>query len=81
MTTTSGSTSNELDVRTLAPAERHTTIFATYHALADGASFMLINDHDPKPLFYQFDAEYPGRFSWDYVETGPQVWRVRIGRV
>lgn len=25
-------------------------------------------------------AEQPGRFGWDYVESGPKVWRVRITR-
>ena len=41
---------------------------------------MLINDHDPKPLRYQFEAQYPGEFTWDYLQTGPKAWRVRIGR-
>ena len=70
-----------LDVRTLVPAERHRQIFATYEALAAGAKFELVNDHDPKPLYYQFDAEHHGAFSWRYLEQGPEVWRVEIGRV
>jgi len=69
-----------LDVRDLAPAQRHETIFATYGALGAGGGFVLVNDHDPKPLRYQFEAEHAGQFTWDPVETGPQVWRVRIGR-
>jgi uncharacterized protein (DUF2249 family)/iron-sulfur cluster repair protein YtfE (RIC family) len=71
----------ELDVRTLAPAKRHETIFATYDGLGAGGAFVLVNDHDPKPLYYQFEAEHPGTFSWDYLESGPRTWRVRIGRV
>jgi uncharacterized protein (DUF2249 family) len=39
-----------------------------------------VNDHDPKPLFYQFSAERAGEFTWDYIESGPMVWRVRIGK-
>ncbi len=70
----------ELDVRPLPPAERHPRIFAMFEALAAGESFVLVNDHDPKPLFYQFQAEYPERFTWDYLERGPLVWRVRIGK-
>ncbi len=69
-----------LDVRTLAPAQRHETIFAAYGALAPGGAFVLVNDHDPKPLRYQFAAEHPGEFTWDLLEAGPVVWRVRIGR-
>ncbi|MGH9092957.1 MAG: DUF2249 domain-containing protein, partial [Acidimicrobiales bacterium] len=71
---------SELDVRDLAPAQRHQSIFAEYEALCPGAGFVLVNDHDPKPLRYQFEAEHPGEFTWDTLETGPQVWRVRVGK-
>lgn len=69
-----------LDVRALAPAQRHEAIFARYHALNPGGGYLLVNDHDPVPLRYQFEAEYPGAFTWDVVEAGPEVWRVRIER-
>lgn len=69
-----------LDVRSEPPARRHTLIFDTYHQLAPAAGFVLVNDHDPKPLWYQFEAEHAGEFTWDYLEQGPAVWRVRIGR-
>lgn len=70
-----------LEVRHLIPAERHRIILETYHSLAPGNAFVLVNDHDPKPLYYQFAAEHPGQFSWEPLEEGPEVWRVRIGRV
>jgi uncharacterized protein (DUF2249 family) len=70
-----------LDVRTELPRHRHELIFSTFDGLADGAAFVLVNDHDPKPLYHQLSAEQPGTFTWDYLEQGPQVWRVRIGRV
>ncbi len=70
-----------LDVRRLAAPKRHPLIFETFEALEPGEAFVLINDHDPKPLYYQFKAERAGRFSWDYLEQGPEVWRVRIGRI
>ena len=69
-----------LDVRALAPAQRHEKIFATYGALGPGTAFLLVNDHDPKPLRYQFEAEHEGRFTWEVLEAGPTVWRVRICR-
>jgi len=69
-----------LDVRSLVPAQRHEKIFATYGALGAGTAFVLVNDHDPKPLRYQFEAEHEGQFTWDVLEAGPTVWRVRIGR-
>ena len=62
------------------PARRHDLILSTYQELRHGDGFVLVNDHDPKPLYYQFAAEYPEQFTWEYLERGPEVWRVRIGR-
>jgi uncharacterized protein (DUF2249 family) len=69
------------DVRPVSPARRHPLILETFQALRPGQAFTLVNDHDPKPLYYQFQAEQPGKFTWTYLEQGPEVWRVRIGRV
>ncbi len=60
--------------------ERHRQIFETYEKLKPGESFVLVNDHDPKPLYYQFEAEHTGRFSWNYLQQGPQIWQVEIRR-
>ena len=69
-----------VDVRTIVPRERHPLIFRTYGALKPGEAFELVNDHDPKPLYYQFQAEVGPQFDWQYLEQGPEVWRVRIAR-
>ena len=69
-----------IDVRTLIPRERHPLIFRTFEGLQPGEGFELVNDHDPKPLYYQFQAEIGPKFEWQYLEQGPEVWRVRIGR-
>ena len=70
-----------VDVRTLAPMHRHQRIFETFESLKPGETFALVNDHDPKPLFYQFQAEHTGEFTWKYVEQGPNVWQVVIGKI
>jgi uncharacterized protein (DUF2249 family)/hemerythrin-like domain-containing protein len=69
-----------LDVRRVSPPQRHPLIFNSYLALGPSQYFELVNDHDPRPLYYQFQSEHPGEFTWECVEQGPQVWRVRIGR-
>jgi uncharacterized protein (DUF2249 family) len=69
-----------LDVRNLVPRERHPLIFSTFDALGAGEDFELVNDHDPKPLYYQLQAERGESFDWQYLEEGPEVWRVRIAR-
>ena len=73
-------TSTVLDVRQIVPRDRHPLIFRTYDALTPGDAFELVNDHDPKPLYYQFQAERGAQFEWEYLEQGPETWRVRIGR-
>jgi uncharacterized protein (DUF2249 family) len=70
-----------LDVRAIAPRVRHPFIFATFERLQPGQSLRLVNDHDPKPLYYQFMAEHPGKVGWEYLEQGPEVWQVRITKL
>ncbi len=67
-----------IDVRDMVPRERHPLIFASFDALVPGHMLLLVNDHDPKPLYYQLMAERPGQADWQYLETGPEVWRVHI---
>jgi len=69
-----------LDVRVIPPREKHPTIFQTFAELKPGEAFVLVNDHDPMPLRYQFEYEHKGKFGWSYLEQGPAVWRVEISR-
>ncbi|MBI4561018.1 MAG: DUF2249 domain-containing protein [Candidatus Rokubacteria bacterium] len=69
-----------LDVQAIEPRHRHPKIFEAFERLKPGQVFTLVNDHDPKPLYYQFAAERPGAFTWRYLEEGPEVWRVEIGK-
>ena len=70
----------ELDVRVIPPRGRHPTVFRTNDGLAPGERFVLINDHDRKPLYYQLQAERAGQLTWEALEEGPEVWRIAIGR-
>ena len=74
-------TETTIDVRSLAPRERHPRIFATFDGMVAGDTILLINDHDPKPLFYQFQAERPGSVHWTPQEQGPERWVIRIEKV
>ncbi len=70
----------ELDIRIVPPREKHPAIFRTFDALSPGQSFVLINDHDSAPLRHQFNATRANQFEWSYLESGPVVWRVSIGK-
>ena len=69
-----------VDARTLPIPQKHPTIFRTFEGLPVGQAMLLVNDHDPKPLYYQFAAERTGQFEWHYLENGPEVWQVEIRR-
>ncbi|MEO8805595.1 MAG: DUF2249 domain-containing protein [Burkholderiaceae bacterium] len=79
MTLTSYGT--KIDARDVAPRDRHSLIFATYRSLGVGETMELVNDRDPKPLYYEFQADMPGCFGWDCLQSGPELWRVRITKV
>jgi uncharacterized protein (DUF2249 family) len=67
-----------VDARIYEPKDKHPMIFQTFESLASGEKMELINDHDPRPLHYQFIMELPETFEWEYLEEGPEVWRVAI---
>ena len=69
---------NILDVTLYEPRQKHPTIFKKFDALNGGESFVLHNDHDPKPLYYQLLGERGDIFTWEYLEQGPQWWKIRI---
>jgi uncharacterized protein (DUF2249 family) len=73
-------TETVVDVRRIVPRDRHPLIFHTFDGLNAGEGFVLVNDHDPKPLYYQFLHERADQFEWEYLEQGPEAWRVRIGK-
>jgi len=70
-----------LDAREIPGRVKHARIFQRWLDLPVGHHFVLLNDHDPVPLRYQFAAEFPEAFSWQYLETGPDVFRVKITKL
>ncbi|HEY2831401.1 MAG TPA: DUF2249 domain-containing protein [Sporichthyaceae bacterium] len=70
-----------LDVRGMRKPDKHPTIFATYSALSVGASFVLINDHDPQHLREEFEADHASSYRWDYLNREMRDWRIRITKL
>ena len=72
--------SSTIDVRTIAAQHRHALIFERLTALPPGDAIELVNDHDPVPLRLQLESRAPGQFQWAYLQSGPDLWRVQIGK-
>lgn len=69
-----------LDVTLIEPRLKHPTIFQYFDALQDGEAFIIHNDHDPKPLYYQLLGERGDIFTWEYQLQGPTEWLIRIAK-
>lgn len=71
----------KLDVTVIEPRFKHPTIFEHFDALSGGQAFIIHNDHDPKPLYYQMIAERGQIFNWEYLLEGPDFWEVKITKL
>ena len=78
--TSSTESTQTLDVRGMRKPDKHPTIFATFKDLAVGDAFVLVNDHDPKHLHDEFEAEWPGGYDWEYLNQEMRDWQIRITR-
>ena len=74
------STLPEFDARAVPHAIRHATIFGALDSVGIGEGMVLVAPHDPLPLLNQLEGRSPGRFSIDYLERGPEVWRLAFLR-
>src|SRR3989338_11579004 len=70
-----------LDLRGIPPFERHAKIFEMWNSLKEEEILRITNDHEPKPLYYQFKAEYKGQFEWNYEKQGPEDWIFTIKKI
>ena len=71
-------TIEQIDVTILEPKLKHPSIFKKFDEIEESESFIILNDHDPKPLYYQLIGERGNVFSWEYLENGPDNWKVKI---
>lgn len=75
------SLSTDLDVRPVEPKHRLETILSAWGSLKCGDELYLTADHDPKCMYYTLMADYgENAFSFEYLENGPLVWKVRVVR-
>ena len=70
-----------MDVRPIPCSIKHGLIIQTWIDLPVGEYFILLNDHDPVPLYYQFSAHWPGTFTWQHLVKEPQEVRVKITKL
>lgn len=69
-----------LDVREIPKPQRHPKIFSIFDGLAIGEAIILVNDHDPRHLHDEFEADRPGGYSWEYLVREKRDYQIRIGK-
>lgn len=69
-----------IDARKLPVASRQPLLLAAFARLEVGQAYRLVSDHEPVPICARLEANYPDQVVWEYVDKGPEVWSVRIGR-
>ncbi len=67
-----------MDLRQMAADERRPRVFEHFDLMNAGDILFLMHSHHSTPLFYLLLAEAPLGFTWDYLEQGPDYWRIRI---
>src|SRR5688572_24338492 len=72
------SMNNVLDITTLEPEQKQVTLFAKFDSMRVGEDLTIRYDYDPKSLYYQLLGEKGNVFTWEYLEQGPEWWRVRL---
>lgn len=68
-----------LDVRAVEPKDRFERIMGAYESLPAGGVLELTVDHDPKCMYYTLRVTRGDEsFTFDYLEAGPEAWRVLV---
>lgn len=71
----------DLDVREIEPAHRHARVIGQVTALVPGEILVIAAPHAPERLLAEIDADAHGEFSFEYLQQGPELWRVAISRL
>lgn len=66
------------DGRNVPCTVKHGRIIQRWLDLAVGDYFVLRNDHDPERMRQKFETEWPGTFSWEHLQRGPEDFQVKI---
>lgn len=70
-----------IDLRKIPYFGRTDEVLVLWRKIKPGQSLKIINDHDPKPLYYQFEMQQHGRFEWHNIREGARKWVIKIKKI
>jgi uncharacterized protein (DUF2249 family) len=69
------------DGRSIPCSVKHGLIIQKWLDLPVGDYFVLVNDHNPVRMHEQFSAQWPSTFDWQYLQQGPDEFRMKITKL
>lgn len=69
-----------IDVRELPHAQRHAAVLSALESIGPGDALVVIAPHAPERLLAEIDARYGGAFTVEWLQSGPEVWQLRLLR-
>jgi uncharacterized protein (DUF2249 family) len=70
-----------LDLRQVDCSDKRGLILGRWRSLAPGQHFVLVNHHDPIPMYHMLAGQFPGQVNWEYAERTPAYVAIRITKV
>jgi uncharacterized protein (DUF2249 family)/iron-sulfur cluster repair protein YtfE (RIC family) len=74
------SVDSRLDVRDVPHERRHELVLSAVQELPPGQALVLVASHAPRPVLAEIDARFGTRVQAQWLQSGPQVWQVRLER-
>lgn len=60
--------------------EKTEIVLKNFDQLPVGEKMILINDTDPSHIFNELKEKRFGKFELEYIEEGPEVWKVALAK-
>jgi len=60
--------------------EKTEIVLKNFDQLPVGEKMILINDTDPSHIFNELEQKRYGKFQWEYIEKGPDLWKVSLAK-
>lgn len=70
----------ELNTSGYEPHHVNSSVIDAFDSLPVGEKMILINDADPSHVFDQLEERRYGKFEWEYIEEGPDEWKVSLAK-
>jgi uncharacterized protein (DUF2249 family) len=69
-----------LDARVHQEENKDKIIIEAFDSLELGEQLLFINNNDSNTLFNQLEDQRFGKFEWEYIEEGPERWKVLLAK-